>query len=247
MKKISILHVCFCSILLATCQIGSADIITTNNRSAFISSLDTTFINEDLEGFAGSDVDFDNSSVNLPGFTVSQSGDEFTTQFINGTFTNSGETGNPGVDIQFIVDVIGPDIFNSGTSNQADSSVIAVTLGGVNSFGFDTFGFNDQGLSLLQNPQALGLELGVLTTVVDTLGNSQSFVVDPTDTFFGVTSTHADIATITFTAEPLFATQGGEFFAVDNFVGGSSSIPEPTSVGILLATGLGCLLRRRYR
>ena len=224
MRKHTLTTLCFCTLVLTTCHTGSADIIVTNNRAGFISSLDSTLINENLEGFSGSDVDFENSSVNassfgspLSGFDVSHTGDEIVTQFVNGTFTNNEQTGNPGVDIQFLLDLAGVTGAFGSQSNQADSGVIAVTLPGVNAFGFDTFGFNDQGLSFLLDPQTLGVELGVLTTILDSAGNTLEVAIDPTDTFFGVTSTQGDIESITFSAVPTFATSGVEFIAIDNF------------------------------
>ncbi len=230
---------------------ASAQFVTYNDRAAFLAALDSTLIDDDLERY-GSDIDFDNSTVNtvspgnpLQGFDASHTGDEVTTQFVNGSLTNSTETGNPGIDMQFLLDLAGVTGAFGSQSNVADVATITVQTAGVNAFGFDTFGFNDQGLAFLQSPQALGVEMGVATTVTDTAGNTVNFTVNPDDPFFGIVGYENPIDTVTFSAIPTFANSGTEFIAIDNFVGGTSSVPEPASAALLGLAGL-VLARRRH-
>ncbi|MEO0483378.1 MAG: PEP-CTERM sorting domain-containing protein [Planctomycetota bacterium] len=239
-------------VVAAAGRAASAQFVSFNDRAAFLAALDTTLIDDDLEQFAGADVDFENSSANasspgplLGGFDVSHSGDEVTTQFVNGSLTNSVNTGNPGVDIQFILDLAGTTGAFGGFSNQADTGTITVQTAGVNAMGFDAFGFNDQGLSFLADPQALGTEMGVLTTVQDTLGNTSSFTINASDPFFGVVGLAAPIDFITFEAVTTFANSGVEFISIDNIVGGVSTIPAPASLALLGLGGLTIARRRR--
>lgn len=239
-------------LFVVSCHSVFAVDITYSDRATFIAALDSTTIEEDLEQITG-ELDFDNSSVNtvspgaLTGFDVSHSGDEQTTQFVDGNgAVNGAAVGNTTSSIQLIVDFAGTTGAFGANSNAADIGQITIDAGGVNAFGFDTYLFNDQGLDIIGSPQALGLEPGVLTTVEDVLGNQQSYTINSTDRFFGVVSTDAAISTITFAATPTYSSSGGELIAIDNFVGGVSSVPEPSSI-ILLAGGLFALASRRYR
>ncbi len=240
-------------LLLASAQVATAQFVTFNDRSAFLAALDSTLINDDLNRYAPNDVDFENTTANtvspgnpLMGFDASHVGDEITTQFVNGTLTNMANTGNPTPDMQFLLDLAGTTGAFGSTSNVADTATLTVQTAGANAFGFDTFGFNDQGQSFLVDPGTLGVEMGVLTTVTDTLGNTQSFTVAASDPFFGVVGTVTPIDTITFSAVTTFASSGTEFIAIDNFVGGTSSVvPEPTSIALLGLGTLGIACRRR--
>ena len=244
--------ICTVVVVLACTNVSTAQFVTFNNRAAFESALNSTLINDGLDRYLGNDIDFDNSSVNtvaaanpLMGFDVSHAGDEITTQFVNGSLTNMQNTGNATPDIQFLLDLAGVNGAFGVTSNVADTATVAVQTASVNAFGFDTFGFNDQGQSFVVDPGALGIEMGVLTTVTDAMGNMQSFTVAAEDAFFGVVGTMSPIDTITFSAVPTFATSGTEFIAIDNFVGGTSTVPEPPSTSLLSLAGLLLIWRRR--
>ncbi len=220
----------FTTALIALTAAGPAlaqDFTAYNDRAAFLAAVDTVLIDDDLERYAPNDTDFENTSVNtllpgnpLMGFDVAHVGDEITTQFVNGTMTNGSETGNPGVDIQFLLDLAGVTGAFGSFSNVADMATITVQTAGADAFGFDTFGFNDQGQALLTSPGALGNEMGVMLTVYDTLGNSAMFTVNATDPFFGVVGCVAPIDRIELDAIAMFAPDGTEFVAIDNFVGG---------------------------
>ncbi|QDT70207.1 hypothetical protein MalM25_31530 [Planctomycetes bacterium MalM25] len=232
---------------------SAATFITFNNRADFLDALDATLIDDNLNRY-NNDIDFENTTVNtvspgnpLLGFDVSHSGDEITTQFVNGTLTNMANTGNPTPDLQFLLDLAGvPGAFGSN-SNQADTGTITVQTAGVNAFGFDAFGFNDQGQSFLVDPGTLGNEMGVITKVLDSAGNMQDFTIQASDAFFGVITTApgATIEDIVFSATTTYANSGTEFIAMDNFIGGSSSVPEPATAMMLALAGVGVLVRRQ--
>lgn len=243
-------------VLLASAQVATAQFVTFNNRADFLAALSSTLIDDDLNRYAPNDIDFENTSVNtvsagnpLMGFDVSHVGDEITTQFVNGSLTNMTNTGNPTPDMQFLLDLAGVTGAFGSTSNVADSATITVQTAGVNAFGFDTFGFNDQGQSFLVDPGTLGVEMGVTTTVMDSLGNSENITVAASDPFFGVVAftPGAQLSTIAFSANTTFATSGTEFIAIDNFVGGTSSIPEPGTIALALigACGFAAVRMRR--
>lgn len=232
---------------------SAATFITFNDRADFLDALDAILIDDNLNRY-NNDIDFENTSVNtltpgnpLLGFDVSHTGDEITTQFVNGTLTNSTNTGNPTPDIQFLLDLAGVNGAFGSFSNQADTGTVTVQTAGVNAFGFDAFGFNDQGQSFLQDPGALGTEMGVITKVLDSAGNMEEFTVLSTDDFFGVITTApgATIEDIVFSATTTYANSGTEFIAIDNFIGGSSSVPEPTTAVMLALAGVGVLVRRQ--